>query len=153
MKLNKNLFMLKIWLLHLIIFYIVFGIFSKFFSNHSINHYNIDTLYQFFLLPVFGLIGFLDGFPGFIFIPILLMYALVFLVKKNIFFNYCLSIFTCYLLKTAIQYVFYDFDIIPLGIFNNFYYTILFTLLSLILSASVNWLVFRKTYQKLKESE
>jgi len=110
MLLNNRLVIflyVKVWLLHIFIYYTCFGFcyqydaFQK--MNWSIWQLNFIGLVLF--SPVIGVIGFLDGMPGFILSLIGLMILLNRLLR-NFFWSYMLSI----ILGNMLLFLFFFMD-------------------------------------------
>jgi hypothetical protein len=153
MKLNKMTFFLKIWTLHILIFYTIIDVFYQ-----SVDYWFLDLKIGFeFIMrciigPITGLIGYFD-FISCVFISILLMYILIKYIK-NWFFAYIISIVIpqvflhLYFLIIMKEFRYYSFsgrewDAIPFKI--NYLF---FVIPSMLITIGINWIVFKKAYEQ-----
>lgn len=154
MKSNKNWVFIKIWFLHILIFYTIIGT-----AFQSIDYCFLDWKIGFeFILkcivasPIVGLIGYFD-FPSCVFISILLMMILS-MYAKNWFHAYIASIVIpqiflhLYFLIIMKEFRYYSFsgrerDTIPFEI--NYLF---FVIPSMLITIGINWIVFKKSYNQ-----
>ena len=130
-----------IWGVHLLIYYPVYSIVNG--SNKG-----FEKLYYLFLTPLAGLFGFFERVPFFICLPILLMLFLINLNHKW-YLNHIFSVIFSYLIVYPIVYEY-------TGLIHSIESTIdLLKTFSvcLIISCLVNWLIFKKQYQRLRQQE
>ena len=100
MKKATIILFLKIWGLHMFLYYLIFGTLITF-PNLK---WQLDTLQVFFVFPIVGIAGMLDHCVAFPLIPILGTLLLIKFTKLSMFDSYVIAIFTCYILKMITQY-------------------------------------------------
>jgi hypothetical protein len=155
---NQALLFLKIFALHVLIYFSFFACIGRslsyFYKNWGLD-LNFFTL--FFIAPLGGILGFLDGFPVFVIPYVLLFYCLKqYLFKNKWFVSFVISSLIIY----SSVFIYLCINDGATGLYfgekfeDRYEVNILVIMIpSLLMSFLINWLVFRKTYQKLKESE
>ncbi len=150
MQFKNNYFIIKIWILHYLVYYWAF---SLFFSLLSIwyKDYNFkfdDYIFYILFAPVVALFGFVDGLV--IFIPVIIFY--LFKIKYSYFQSYLVTIILCYTIINIYLLFFVDGNYYVRSNqkeknfeFNNF----LIVLPCVLISIIIHWFTFRKSYQKL----
>lgn len=134
-KTNSNL--LKIWGLHIIIFYPICSFLAENLQKSTLNFKaNIDPNSLTFALryPVSIIFGAWDAFPFFIFMAFTISFILKFVLKEKFFINYVTSLITSYLIVYLI--------IIIVNYYNSLPYY--FILPSLIITFIIQMIIFRK---------
>lgn len=129
--------LLKIWGLHILIFYPVCSFLEDNLEVHRLFFkQNIDSeFWKISLLsPLNGLFGFWEKFPFFIFMAFAISIIFSFFIKKRFFINYIISLFISYLIVFLIHR--YKGDI--------FYYIIPSLTITLIIQS----IIFRKEILK-----
>ncbi|NRS89925.1 hypothetical protein HNQ02_002859 [Flavobacterium sp. 7E] len=132
----------RLWISHLFIYYFILVFLSSLFSARKF--FSVESLKMLLSSPLLGLIGYLDHFPCFFVFPIILMLFLYYRIfKKEVFNSYKYSLLISY----SILYI-YLFNIN--GLKSDFYDIdfYVFIIPSLILSITVNWLLFGKNEKK-----
>lgn len=136
----------RIWIWHQLLFYTIYGTLLMIPNSRPVN---FESLAAMLILPIAGMIGFLDSFPGFFIVPILFMLLLIEYGQLRIFKAYLISIFLCHILRFFIQRYIYDSDIIldskPMGSAYSF----IMLLIALTVTAFLNYLFNKKI---IKES-
>lgn len=146
----------KLWISHLLIYYFVYLIMTNLIKGCYLRYwdfFNKETLITFILLPIVGISGFLDHFPCFFLLQIILM--LVFYYR---FFKY--KIFKSYIVSLLISHLLLYFFLWSInGHENNFSTSgvefknvnvLFFVIPSLALTLSINWFLFGR-YENQKE--
>jgi hypothetical protein len=144
--------LIKIWLLHYLIYYLLFGLLF-----HTIDYlfrkwyFGFEYLQKIILSPIIGMIGFYDGLI--IFIPIIISHFMK--IKFSVFKSYYYTVLLCQFGLYFISVLFSDrpstinftrnVDDETLKINYIFIITP-----CIIISILINWLVFKKTYENLK---
>jgi hypothetical protein len=136
-----RILLLKIWGFHLYCLYPLFLIYedvSSFIYGDLGSHY-FSTNYFFnklpakiLLSPLLGIIGYSDGIPGFIFLPILIMLIVIFFFTRNIFLSYVVALIVSYLVPLLL-----------FGYEKGYYVYYILIAITVFLS----WLVFKKSYK------
>lgn len=151
MRSKKNYTNIKIWLLHYLIYYWNFSlIFSLLSIWYNESNFKAENFFYILLAPIFASFGFFDGLV--IVIPIIVFYFLK--MKYNYWHSYLITVSLCYTIINLYLLFFVDGSYYVRSNhkennfeFNNF----LIMIPCLIVSIIVNWLVFRKSYQKFKK--
>jgi hypothetical protein len=132
--------LVKIWGFHLYCLYPLFLIhrhISSFINGHlgshyfTIDYFFIDLPAKILLSPLLG-IGYIDGIPGFIFLPILIMLIVIFFFTRNIFLSYVVALIVSYLVPLLL-----------FGYEKGYYVYYILIAITVFLS----WLVFKKSYK------
>lgn len=134
-RLNSNL--LKIWILHMIIYYPICSFLEENLKRDSLKFEETispDSWYISLTSPLYGFFGLWDGFPLFIFIAFTISFLLKFVLKEKYFVNYVTSLITSYLIVYLIVIFVNNYN-------RNPYY---FIIPSLIITFIIQILIFRK---------
>jgi hypothetical protein len=146
MKSNKlmkkgRVLLVKIWAFHLFCFYLIAQIYydvsSVIHGHPNISYFDADYFFKEIPLkiavsPLVGIIGYFDGIPGFIFIPILIMLIVIFFFTRNIFLSYVVGLIVSYLVPLLL-----------FGYEKGYYVYYILIAITVFLS----WLVFKKSYK------
>jgi hypothetical protein len=138
MLLNKklkrtNLKLLKIWVLHMIIYYPICSFIGGNLERDSFKlQENLETDFlNIFLLSIFySPLGLWDAFPFFIFMAFTISFILKFIFKDKFFTNYFMTLYISYL----IVYIFHLYQ-------HNIFY---FVIPSLVLTLIIQMIIFRR---------
>lgn len=146
-----SVLLLKIWLLHYLIYYLSFGL-----VFHTIDYsfkkwnFNFEYLEKIVLSPLAGSMGLYDGLI--IFIPIIISYLMK--IKFDLFKSYYYTILLCMIILYLIGAFAYDRTTINFrrniddeSLNINFIFIVIPCLL---ISILINWFVYKKTYKNLK---
>ncbi len=136
--LKKTYFnLLKIWGLHIIIFYPICSFLEENLQRDSLKfEEKIDTesWYISLVSPFYAWIGGWDGFPFFIFMVFTISFLLKFVLNERFFINYVVSLITSYLIVYLIIIIVNNYNRLP-------YY---FIIPSLIITFIIKMIIFRK---------
>ena len=148
--LNRKKLFAKIWILHIIVYYIMINFSAFIFSSTppQLKH----ELLIIGTSPFMGLIGYFDLIPLFPLIPTTIMLILInIFLKKKWFYSFIVSLLIAYGVNYFFLYL------------NNNHYRLVFSFLkhniiwyialSLLISIGFNWLVFRKSYISICNSK
>ncbi|WP_308005146.1 hypothetical protein, partial [uncultured Chryseobacterium sp.] len=105
-KENKYIIYLKIWLIHIVIYYLVFGLITEYLDQWY-REWSIDWGFLGRVLSsplIGGVFGFDDGFPMYFILPIVIFLILEIFPKLNTFYSYIISTFLSYV---VIKYLIY----------------------------------------------
>lgn len=157
LKTNKTRFFILIWIVHIIVYYFIFGNIDNLINNYysAWDFFFEESLSRSLSSPLTGLYGWYDGLPFFVLFPILTMLALTLtIMKKKWFTAYIASCVGCYLgmyLYNTVTHkstYLYQSGISGLNDLNlNHIFLITPALIGVIL---VNRLVFRNRYRIIK---
>ena len=141
MKLNKTKTFIIIWIIFIYIYYSAFILLYRY-SNETLKIINVDDFLFFLLIPSFVFFPFVDGYL-IIFIPIFLMYYLIWHKKTKIFKSFLLSVFFYFLFVNIIYAIGSDWSKI---INRAWTYLICLSITILII-----WSLFKKTFKRLNK--
>lgn len=99
-KTNKIWIFILIWLVHIIVYYFIFGNIDNLINNYysDWDFFFEESISRSLSSPITGLFGWYDGLPFFVMIPIGVMLILVLtMMRKNWFIAYTISCVSCYL--------------------------------------------------------
>ena len=132
--LNKINPLYKIWVSHILIYFLIYSIIIL--TEQNTNTHTSKIVTTILGSSIIGLFGFLDGIGYLVLISIVIMYLLNSYLKK-IFFSYVLSL--------ALTY--------PIFIFycNEGYGSYKITIISLLITIIINGIIFRKQIFKNKK--
>lgn len=131
-KLKRIPLFVKIWLFHLIIYFLLLSILLYIRDyNDSDGFFNQPLLLLLIKAPVIGLYGLLDGIGFLVFITIIIMYFINLYIKKT-FLSYVLSIILTY--SVFLYYC------------NDGYGIYIFTIISLLLTVILNKIIFHRKF-------
>lgn len=153
--LNKMSLTVKIWILHTIIYYMIFNFIYQFYAYYNLNWtiFRLDFLAKILFSPIAGAIGLFDGFPLFVLIPITIMNIMVLRLKLKHFVSYSLSLLITYLFPYAYKFIENDTEVSFYRRTHDDYFkidTIFILVPALTVAILINWLIFKKTYKKNK---
>lgn len=134
----------KIWFFHLYFYYLIFGILHTYTSPTFTSNLLIIPLIH----PIGGILGFYDNIPGFFIIPILLMLLLLNYTNYSIYKCYIFSIFIPHGLKLVLFQIYHSDLPLMTDQSQGRLMSIIWTIVSLITIAILNYLVFKKAYRK-----
>lgn len=148
---KNTVLLLKIWLLHYLIYYSIFGLIF-----HTIDYtfkkweFNLEYLQKIIISPIAGSIGLYDGLI--IIIPIII--SLFMTLKFNPFKSYYYTVLVCQF-GLYFSSIFFSDRTSTINFTRNFddetlkiNYIFIITP-CIIISILINWLVFKKTYKIL----
>jgi len=96
---------LKIWIIHIIVYYLVFGLIlqslEQWYREWPVNWEFIGKI---LLSPLNGIFGWFDGFPMYFLLPVIIFLIIETFQKLNTFYSYIISVFLSYIL---IKYLIY----------------------------------------------
>jgi|GEM_PF-5880804 len=151
---------LRVWIIHCVCYYFMFGLCFKVasFSYQGFPMDNLNYVLDSYVYPavfgsvIGGIIGFFEGIPGFVLIPMLIMYLLLnFVFKDDYFKTYVCSLLVSYSLLIAYTYYVNKVGMTFWSRYTNGYVSVssLFFIVPLLsLTIIINRLVFKKEYKK-----
>lgn len=110
MKKNRFTLYLKTWIIHIIVYYIAFGLITESLELWY-REWPIDWEFigRILLSPLNGIFGFFDGFPLYFLISVIIFLVIETFQKSNIFYSYIISVFISYI---VIKYfIYYNRDL------------------------------------------
>ncbi|WP_165572118.1 hypothetical protein [Flavobacterium sp. KMS] len=146
---KRNNFFVKIWLVHLFVYYLTASVIVKgnLLDNPLSSKKMLEIIQLVLISPFFGIMGFLEDIPFFILLPISIMLALIFTkFKKRWFLSYSLSLFISYFIDYL--YLFYNHKQTKV-LFDDGYNILFVVIPCLIVSISVNWFLFKDKYKNI----
>lgn len=157
MKKNRFTLYLKIWILHIVAYYLIFGFILESLEQWY-REWPVDWEFaaKILLSPLSGVFGWFDGFPLYVILPVIIFLVIETFEKLNTFYSYIIAVFLSYI---PVKYLIYFNRGFPFNIILrsnqkeqslevNLLYAILPALL--ISSISVYWLLKKNaTSEKL----
>ena len=137
MLLDKLPKLLKIWTLHVFIYYPICSFLAENLQRDSLKfkeNLNHDSWYISLTSPLYGLLGLWDGLPLFIFVAFTISFLLKFVLKDRYFVNYVTSLLASYFIVFLIVILVNNYNRNPLY----------FIIPSLIITFIIQMIIFRK---------
>ena|ERR1700750_1935606 len=156
MKKNKFTFYLKIWIIHIIVYYIIFGLIveslEQWYREWPVNWEFISKI---LFSPFSGVFGWYDGFPMYFILSVLIFLIIETFQKISTFYSYVISIFLSYI---PIKYLIYCNGGFPFNIIlrsnqkeKSLEVGLLYAILPALLISSISVYFFLKKNGKLKK--
>lgn len=148
LKMLRILF-LKIWVFHIFVFYNIYG-FLLIDKAIWVSRNTLDMILIFLTLPVGGILGINDHFVLFFIFPIVIMALLLKYTHFSFYKSYVISIVSGHVIRVSIQYILYPYENLIYTEINDKLTAFLYLIISLILTALLNYFVFHKNYKRLE---
>ncbi len=139
---------LKIWVFHIFVFYNIYG-FLLIDKAIWVSRNTLDMILIFLTLPVGGILGINDHFVLFFIFPIVIMALLLKYTHFSFYKSYVISIVSVHLIRISIQFILYPYEDLIYTKIDGRLIAFLYLILSLFVTALLNYIVFRKNYKRL----
>lgn len=151
---NRSWTFVIIWIVHIIIYYFIWGNIDNLMHNYysKWDFFFDESVSRSLSSPIVGLLGFYDGFPFFVVVPILAMLVLIStLMKTRWQLAYFISCIGCYLgMYLYNAYIDKNTNLYQSGIGELSLNHIFLIIPALTVTMLINWVVFKNKYQLIK---
>ncbi|KXH83149.1 hypothetical protein [Chryseobacterium kwangjuense] len=105
MKKNRFTLYLKIWILHITVYYLIFGCILESLEQWY-REWPVDWEFaaKIFLSPISGFFGWFDGFPLYVILSVAIFLVMETFEKSNSFYSYIIAVFLSYI---PVKYLIY----------------------------------------------